>query len=230
MLNRNIRILIILGHGANDSGAVYGKLVEREMNVICGNAMWDTLRTNGFNCDVEVTNKPVDYEMKLAKGYGLVISIHFNAGGGDGFEALCNPNNKETVAICKAIEKAVKEFGQNSRGIKSGIGYKMVSGINENAIILEGGFIDNPNDSKLFDEEHELIALGQAYAKGIMCYYFNVKPQEKPQKPNTGKKGFYRVVVGSYTQKTNAEEQQRKLKEKGFDSFFVYLMFLLISI
>lgn len=216
MISINSRILIILGHGSNDTGATFGKLIERDMNEICGKALWEMLRTNGFKCDIETINKPVDYEMKLAKGYDLVISVHFNAGGGDGFEALCNPYNKETVSICKAIEKSVKEFGQNSRGIKSGIGYKMVSGINENAIILEGGFIDNINDNKLFDEKHELIALGQAYAKGIIQYYFNVKPQEKPNK-----QGFYRVICGSYKEKSNAERTKQLLESAGFSGIFL---------
>ena len=32
---------------------------------------------------------------------------------------------------------------------------------------------------------------------------------------------FYRVIVGSFKDKFNAEEMQKKLKEKGFDSFLV---------
>lgn len=216
MLNKQLRILIIMGHGGGDSGAVYGKLVESRMNVICATAMADLLIYNGFNVTLEPNNGKVDYEQRLAEGYDLVISIHFNSGGGDGFEAFCNPNNKETVAICKAIEKRVQAFGQNSRGIKSGIGYKMVSGISPSAIILEGGFIDNPKDSVLFDEDHELKALGKTYALGVMDY-FGVNPKVDGEK----KKG-YRVVTGFYVDKNNAIREQERLKAKGFDSFLVY--------
>lgn len=220
MLNRKLEILIITGHGKADSGATYGKLIEKDMNVVTGTAMADVLLFNGFNVTLEPNNGDVNYEQKLAQGYDLVISVHFNAGGGDGFECFCNPSNKETVALCKAIEKRVKEMGQNSRGIKSGIGYKMVSGISANAIILEGGFIDNVKDNVLFDEVDEQKRLGQAYAYGVLDY-FGVEPKFD-SKPKDEKEGFYRVVVGSYTQKSNAQEQQRKLKEKGFDSFLVY--------
>lgn len=216
MLSKNIRILIIIGHGGKDSGAVYGKLVEGKMNVVTATSLADFLLFNGFNVTLEPNNGDVNYEQKLAQGYDLVISIHFNAGGGDGFEALCNPNNKETVAICKAIEKRVQAFGQNSRGIKSGIGYKMVSGINPSAIILEGGFIDNSKDSFLFDEEHEQKALGKAYGLGILDY-FGVKPKQE----GTKKKG-YRVVTGFYTDKENAIKEQERLRDKGFNSFLVY--------
>lgn len=216
MLNKNLKILIIMGHGGRDSGAVHGKLVERDMNVITGTALADVLLFNGFNVTLEPNNGDVNYEQKIANGYDLVISVHFNSGGGDGFECFCNPNNKETVAICKAIEKRVQAIGQNSRGIKSGIGYKMVSGIEPNAIILEGGFIDNPNDSKLFDEVHEQKKLGQAYGYGILDY-FGVKPKEE----STKKKG-YRVVTGFYSEKENALKEQERLKAKGIESFLVY--------
>lgn len=39
--------------------------------------------------------------------------------------------------------------------------------------------------------------------------------------PQAENNTMYRVCVGSYSEKENAEEQQRKLKEKGFDSFLV---------
>lgn len=216
MLNKNLKILIIMGHGGRDSGAVHGKLIERDMNVITGTALADVLLFNGFNVTLEPNNGDVNYEQKIASGYDLVISVHYNSGGGDGFECFCNPSNKETVAICKAIEKRVQAIGQNSRGIKSGIGYKMVSGIKPNAIILEGGFIDNPNDSKLFDEVHEQKKLGQAYGYGILDY-FGVKPKEE----STKKKG-YRVVTGFYSEKENALKEQERLKAKGIDSFLAY--------
>lgn len=215
MLSRNIKILIVSGHGGHDSGAVYGKLIERDMNLICSTALYEELKLQGYKVDYEWNNEDVNYEYSISHNYDLVISVHFNSGKGKGFECFCNLRNKETVAICKAIEKEVIKFGQNSRGIKSGDNLKMVGSVKGNAILLEGGFIDNPLDSKLFDEESELKKLGQAYAHGIMNY-FGDKPIEKPT-------GVYRVVVGSYAIKNNALEMQEKLKEKGFDSFLVFV-------
>ena len=218
MLSKNIEILIISGHGGNDSGAVYGKMIERDMNLICSTALYEELKLRGYKVDYEWNNGDVNYEYSISHNYDLVISVHFNSGGGNGFECFCNLRNKETVAICKAIEKRVIEFGQNSRGIKSGDKLKMVGSVKGNAILLEGGFIDNSLDSKLFDEERELKKLGQAYAHGIMDY-FGDNPINKPSEKPTG---VYRVVVGSYSIKSNALEMQKKLKDKGFDSFLVF--------
>ena len=215
MLSKNIKILIISGHGGKDSGAVYGNLIERDMNLICSKALYEELKLHGYHVDYEWNNGDVNYEYSISHNYDLVISVHFNSGKGDGFECFCNLRNNETVSICKHIEKRVIEFGQNSRGIKSGDNLKMVGSVKGNAILLEGGFIDNPKDSSLFDERHEMIKLGQAYAHGVMDY-FGDKPIEK-------KEGVYRVVVGSYAIKNNALEMQRKLKEKGFDSFLVFV-------
>lgn len=215
MLSKNIKILIISGHGGKDSGAVHGNLIERDINLICSKALYEELKLYGYHVDYEWNNGDVNYEYSISHNYDLVISVHFNSGGGKGFECFCNLRNKETVTICKYIEKRVIEFGQNSRGVKSGDKLKMVGSVKGNAILLEGGFIDNSKDSTLFDERHELIKLGQAYAHGVMDY-FGDKPIEK-------KEGIYRVVVGSYVLKNNAIEMQKKLKEKGFDSFLVYV-------
>lgn len=48
------------------------------------------------------------------------------------------------------------------------------------------------------------------------------KPEPDVSSPNIIYNGTYRVVVGSFKNKANAEEQQKKLKAKGFDSFLAY--------
>lgn len=214
MLSRNLKILIVSGHGGNDSGAVYGKLIERDMNLICSVALYEELKLRGYKVDYEWNNGNVNYEYSISHNYDLVISVHFNSGKGNGFECFCNLQNKETISICKHIEQRVIKFGQNSRGIKSGNHLKMVGYVKGNAILLEGGFIDNPQDSTLFDEDHELKKLGQAYAHGIMDYFGDEITENE--------KGMYRVIVGSYKEKNNAINMQNKLKEKGFESFLAY--------
>lgn len=46
-------------------------------------------------------------------------------------------------------------------------------------------------------------------------------PQDNvtPKEDNSNKEVFYRVVTGSYKERNNAEEQIKKLKDSGFDSF-----------
>ena len=85
------------------------------------------------------------------------------------------------------------------------------------------GFITNSQDAAMLKNRQDEFAI--AIAKGILNYLGikYVEEKKSTQKPsvNTGK-GFYRVVVGSYKDKKNAEAQQKKLKAKGFDSFLAY--------
>lgn len=59
--------------------------------------------------------------------------------------------------------------------------------------------------------------LGEAIAHGI-CDYFGVKWNDEDD--NTSDT-FYRVQVGAFSQKENAENQMNKLKEEGYDAFIV---------
>ena len=57
--------------------------------------------------------------------------------------------------------------------------------------------------------------------KGI-CKYFNIAYKEvkkEPETPVIDSNIYYRVVVGSYKDKKNAEEMVEKLKKDGYDSF-----------
>ena len=59
--------------------------------------------------------------------------------------------------------------------------------------------------------------LGEAIAHGI-CDYFGVKWNDEDD--NTSDT-FYRVQVGAFSQKENAEKQLDKLKNEGYDAFIV---------
>lgn len=57
--------------------------------------------------------------------------------------------------------------------------------------------------------------------KGI-CKYFNIAYKEvkkEPETPVIDSNIYYRVVVGSYNDKKNAEEMVEKLKKDGYNPF-----------
>lgn len=61
--------------------------------------------------------------------------------------------------------------------------------------------------------------IGEAICKGV-CEYFGVKYKE-PVKATTTTKTIYRVQVGAYSVKANAEAMQKKLKADGYDAIIV---------
>lgn len=216
---KNTKILIIKGHGGSDVGAVSGNLIEKTMNSITATAMYNYLKSQGFtNVTLDNENTDVDQEVILANSgsYDIVISVHYNAGGGDGFECYYHSSNSKAKNLCLAIETQIKAIGQNSRGVKLGDNYKIIRKVTPMSIILEGGFIDNATDRQLFDTQSEQEKVGIAYAKGVM-QYLGVKDATLV---TTGK--LYKVQVGAFSQLSNANKLLNELKEKGYNAYIKY--------
>ena len=81
---------------------------------------------------------------------------------------------------------------------------------------IECEFHDNPAASQWIVENTKLI--GEAIAHGI-CDYFGVtfKEPEQPKPATTDK--LYRVQVGAFAVRENAEKMLARLKAAGFDGF-----------
>lgn len=167
------------GHGGSDSGAV-GYVVERDVNLVMALACRDYLVANGVEVKMSRTTnsaKPTINTMANeanAWGADLVVSIHNNAGGGDGFEVFHSIVGGTGKTLAKNIETEVKAIGQNSRGLKtkknsSGQDYfGMIRLTVPPCVICEGGFVDNKADAAQIDTTAEQQAFGYAYARGIL--------------------------------------------------------------
>lgn len=121
-------------------------------------------------------------------------------------------------------EELVKVLGLKNRGISNRSDLHALKATNMPAIIMEPLFMDNPEDMKKYEPDKialaEATAIYRAYGKSIDDYL--PKPQKAPEKDlQAAGKPFYRVVVGSYQEKVNAQEVQSLLKQAGFNSFLV---------
>ena len=78
---------------------------------------------------------------------------------------------------------------------------------------------------QIIDTKEEQIAMGVAIAKGVLKTLGVAQKEqepavkEEPKEETTGK--VYRVQVGAYSQKANAEAMQQKLKAAGYDAIIV---------
>lgn len=159
------RIYINPGHSDTDPGAV-GYEVERRLNVAVSQYMKEHLLAN-FLCETCISDGTMGLSAVCndANSWGadLFVSIHFNAGGGDGYEAFVYGQNREPLG--RIFEKYVKQTGQNSRGVKYRPGLAVLKNTNMPAVLNEGAFVDNLKDIQDWNEDAELKALGVAYAK-----------------------------------------------------------------
>ena len=159
-----MKIYINPGHSQKDPGAV-GYKTERELNVMVCDYMNAYLQEN-FSCQTRVySDDSLSAVCSDANSWGadLFVSVHFNAGGGDGYEALVYNQNR--VALGRVFEKYVQAIGQNSRGVKLRPDLAVLKNTAMPAILNEGAFVDNQKDIQDWDDDSELKLLGVAYAK-----------------------------------------------------------------
>lgn len=186
------KIYINPGHSNNDPGAV-GYEVERKLTVKVSNYMNEYLRSN-YECETKMNPGTTDSLTTISNdantwGADLVVSNHFNAGGGDGYEALIYNSNRNALGRC--FEKYAKAAGQNSRGVKLRPDLGILRLTNAPAIINEGAFVDNWTDIKDWNDDAELQVLGTAYAKAAAEYLS--LPAKKAQAGSGG--GSFKVKV-----------------------------------
>ena len=164
------KIYINPGHSDKDPGAV-GYETERVLNVKVSNYMNEYLLAN-YDCETRVySNDSLNAVCNDANQWGadLFVSNHFNAGGGDGYEALVY--SEKRVELGKIFAKYVEAIGQNLRLYGAAPGVKIRTNLHVlkytymPAVLTEGAFVDNRQDIEDWNEEHELQKLGEAYAK-----------------------------------------------------------------
>ena len=166
------------GHGGKQPGAVK-YVVEKDVNLVMALACRDYLVANGVTVKMSRTGDTTTDINKMVSEANtwdadLVVSIHNNAGGGDGFEVYCSIVGGTGTTLAKNIEAEVKKIGQNSRGVKTKQGsdgsdyYGMIRLTEAPAVICEGAFVDHATDVKIIDTKAEQQAFGYAYARGIL--------------------------------------------------------------
>lgn len=222
------KVFIGAGHGGNDPGASK-YLVEKDVNLVMAKACRDYLEANGVQVLMSRTkdeNDPLTDEIKECNAFNpdLAVDIHNNAGGGDGFEAYYHYKGGSSKVLALNIEEEVKAIGQNSRGCKTKLnssGKDYFGFIRQTlcpAVIVEGCFVDNQNDAQIANTEEKQRAFGYAYARGILTT-LGIDPDISSQViPN---KEIYRVQIGAYSQKENAQAQLQKAKEAGFSDAYI---------
>ena len=225
------KIFIDPGHSVTDPGAV-GYAVERDLNEKTAAFMNEHLLAT-YVCETKVdpvSNKSLSAVAESANAWGadLLVSIHNNAGGGDGYEALVYSD--KTVPLGKIFEKYVLAIGQNSRGVKLRPGLAVLRQSNMPAVLNEGAFVDNKKDIEDWNDDHELKKMGIAYAEAAAEYLGLEKkaaapapapePEPAPAAPSTSG-GLYRVFnaagkqVGAYSKEANAFNEVKKQLQAG---------------
>lgn len=216
------KVFIGVGHGGTDPGAVSNNTKEKDLNLSIALACRDVLVKHGVEVKMSRTkdeDDAISEEIRECNAYApnLAVDIHNNAGGGDGAETFYHYGGGISKTLAENVLSEIVKIGQNSRGAKirkNANGkdyYAFIRNTTCPAIIIECAFVDNSTDLKILASEGDRQKMGQAIAKGIL------KTLGIEFQAETGT--IYRVQVGAYSVKANAEAMLKKIKAAGFDAF-----------
>ena len=223
------KVFLGVGHGGIDSGAVGNGLKEKDLNLAIALACNEVLQRHGVNTLMSRTkdeNDTLNEEVKECNAYkpDLAIDIHCNAGGGDGAETFYHYGGGLSKTLAENVLAEVVKIGQNSRGAKirkNANGkdyYGFIRETSAPAVIVECAFIDNKKDIAIIDTAAEQKAMGVAIAKGILKT-LGIAYVEEKKTETSGK--IYRVQVGAFKERANAEGMQKRLIANGYDAIIV---------
>lgn len=217
------KVFINAGHGGSDPGAV-GYVKEKDVNLTMALACRDYLEANGVEVKMSRTKDESESLTEVinecnAYNPDYAISIHNNAGGGDGFEVYYGIAGVGKP-LAANIETEVKAIGQNSRGLKTKLNsagnadyYGFIRQIKCPSIIVEGFFVDNANDVKIADTVEEQKAFGVAYAKGILKT-LGITAKAPTQATKSIDEVAQAVIRGEYG---NGRDRREALEKEGYD-------------
>lgn len=184
-------IILDSGHGGVDAGATGGKIIEKDLNLILVKKLEKELVSRGATVyltreddkDLSTTtiNRKRSDLYNRAKYINdispdMYISIHLNSVTNQtwkGLQVFYTTKNKENKLIAETITNHLKENMSNIREIKKDNTYYMYKYIKSPGVLIEAGFISNPNENYLLRKEEYQNKLVTLIEEGVEIYFEN---------------------------------------------------------
>jgi N-acetylmuramoyl-L-alanine amidase len=225
-----MKIVLDAGHGGHDPGAVANGLREKDLTLAIVKHIGRML---GEYEGVEVIyTRTDDRYLSLEERAAianklkadLLISVHINAGGGTGFESFIYNGgvSQATIAYQNVIHQEIlKAIGNVTDRGKKRANYAVLRETKMPAILTENLFIDNKTDAAKLKSEQFLLQIAHGHVQGIVkAFGLKKKTKQQPQ-PKASDRKLYRVQVGAFADRKNAERLAEELKKKGYPAIIV---------
>lgn len=150
----------------------------------------------------------------------LFISIHADAfGDGESFNSAHGLTSfiykvvpKETLEIAEVIhQELIKDTGRRDRGIKRE-NFHVLRETSMSAVLIEHGFMTNLGDATLLRNDSFRRRCGLSIANAISRYFKLERIVEET---------LYKVQLGSFSRKENAERLAKELEAKGYEAYIL---------
>ncbi len=191
-------VIIDAGHGGEDSGTVgVSGVLEKDLNLQISLTLGNMLSQRGYAVIYTRTEDKLLYteeenikgirkisdlknRCKIAAEYpnALFISIHQNSYGSSkysGLQVYHKPSDSSSIALARYIQSGVKNALQqnNNRAVKSGEKIYLLENCVSNAVLIECGFLSNPEECEKLSQKEYQKELCSAIICGIIDYKEN---------------------------------------------------------
>lgn len=232
-------IIIDVGHGGTDTGAIGFGVREKDWNLRISLYQYNRLKELGANVAItrtsDVTLDSVPRTNKIKNKYDVCISNHWNAfnGSARGIETIHSIFGGKDFAtsIANALVKATGLSLRRvfSRKNNSGTDYYFMHRLTgeTRTVIIEYGFLDNVTDHDWYKNDSNFYKAAEAVIE-VICKEIGItyKSQSgkvsKPSVPKPSVSGtLYKVQAGAFKEIKNAEALHERMEKAGIDAFVI---------
>lgn len=223
------KILLDPGHGGKDPGAAAHGIQEKDIVLSIAKRTKKILENQYEGAEVLLTREDDTFlELRertdIANKWGaeVYVSIHINAAAAaaaNGFETFVYNGGvpAATQALQNTLHSHILKYMPHfdDRGKKQA-NFHVLRETNMHAVLTECGFISNAKDAALLKDDFNIRKLAHGHAAGIASFV-GLKEKQQPQQPQK----LYRVQVGAFSVKENAEKMQKQLVKEGYKDAFI---------
>lgn len=241
------KIVIDAGHGGANPGAVYQGRRESDDALKIAMALGRILEENGYDViftRTTDTTQSVGQKAAIAneENADLFVSIHRNAGEYpgqySGVQTLIYDDSGLKKEMAQQIDENLAKLGFRDAGVSIRPNLVVLNSTQMPALLVEAGFIDSEKDNELLDSRFQAVV--QAIADGIMdtlekngsgagitgnsMPVMPIMPMSGETMPDDGCgcETYYRVQVGAFSKRENAEQLLQALLADGLPAFLLY--------
>ncbi|WP_261304803.1 N-acetylmuramoyl-L-alanine amidase family protein [Paenibacillus andongensis] len=190
-------IIIDVGHGGIDSGALHGKYLEKDMNLAISKKTYKLLKKRGYRV---IINRTEDYALSednkwsfggrhrkdLAQRSGIantikpkmMLSMHINWSRKSDRRGplVIYQNQSESILLAQLLQENLNHIYGTEELPVLGKKYYVLKHTKCPAVIVELGFISNKADRKLLSDSHHQAKLAKAITQAIDQYFAMIHP------------------------------------------------------
>ena len=183
-------IYIDPGHGGLDPGTVYKNIYEKDINLEICKKLETKLEEEGAIVyltrygDYDLSNNYTNSRKKSdlnnrakiinESGADIYISIHLNSISSStwsGAQVFYDDINKNNYTLASIMQEQLKNDLKTNRDVKEISTMLMNRKITIPGILIEAGFLSNPNDRYLLQKETYQYKIVESIKKGIIKYF-----------------------------------------------------------